>query len=201
LGPKEGHGDSAAGGVTLNEAGAGLNNGGTDAVAGFGAVGSGVSLFSKRTLPVWLSVRTGSASAMSCSIFLIGSAAAPGFSIGATMLAGGRRTTPCVAGKVGIAASPASTLGSFAVAALLGGGAGGSGVVFFGLTGAALKGGGVSGAGRGFLALKKMSGQGMVVRSYAQFQAIKRVWPHACFHSSAALLLCKTLTPMPPENK
>lgn len=60
--------------------------------------GSGASLFSKRTLPVWLRVRTGSASAINCSMFFIGAAGGAGGPM--TTRAGGRRTTPCVAGKV-----------------------------------------------------------------------------------------------------
>jgi hypothetical protein len=42
----------------------------------------------------------------------------------------------------------------------------------FGLSGSGLKGGGSSDSGLGFLALKKMSGQRMVVKSYEQFQEL-----------------------------
>jgi hypothetical protein len=61
------------------------------------ASGSGTSRFNMRMLPVWLRVRTGSASAINCSMFLRGSGerwvggSAP---VAVASRAGGRRTTP-----------------------------------------------------------------------------------------------------------
>ncbi len=72
---------------------------------GFKGAVSGASRFSMRTLPVWLSVLTGSASAISCSIFFIGeagrgSAPEPGLVEPVEGRVGGRRITPCIAGRV-----------------------------------------------------------------------------------------------------
>jgi hypothetical protein len=98
--------------------------------------------------------------------------------------AGGRRTTPCMAGNVRVLVVTGPDLGDAGVVAACGAcgpsatGTGltatgrGSAMVGFGLSGAGGKGGGSSGSGRGFQALKKMSGQCMVVRSCAQFQGI-----------------------------
>ena len=86
-----------------------------------------------------------------------------------------------MAGKVRVPAFISSVLsGSEAVAACGTGAAGtgliaggwGSAMAGFGLSGAGWKGGGGSEPGPGFLALKKMSGQCMVVGSCAQFQGI-----------------------------
>jgi len=88
-------------------------------VSAFSGSGSGVSRFSMRTLPVWLSVRTGSASAINCSIFFRGEAGRAGEICivfwsapeGEASLVGGRSTTPWVAGSVRIPVVPASILG------------------------------------------------------------------------------------------
>lgn len=85
---------------------------------------SGATLFNMRILPVSLKVRTGSASAMSCSMFLIGAAGGAGGPM--TTRAGGRSTTPCMAGNVRepvgvgevfVAADNGSTLGATATGA------------------------------------------------------------------------------------
>ena len=76
---------------------------GSDAIGGLvkgpaaGPVcGSGKVRLSNRTLPVWLNVFTGSASAMSCSMFFRGACC-----VGVRVVAaGGRNTTPCRAGIV-----------------------------------------------------------------------------------------------------
>jgi len=81
--------------------------------------GSGVNRFNMRTLPVWLSVRTGSASAINCSIFLMGSvvrggAFCPGTdrdTVVEAIRVGGRRTTPCMAGSVRVPACTGIGLG------------------------------------------------------------------------------------------
>ena len=61
--------------------------GGRSEGPGFGALGSAASRRNKRMLPVWLSVRTGSASAINWSIFFTGDSEIE-------CRDGGRRTTP-----------------------------------------------------------------------------------------------------------
>jgi hypothetical protein len=102
--------------------------------------------------------------------------------VGVVSVAGGRRTTPCMAGKVRVLVSTGLVLSGAGVVAAWGAwglSAMGTGLIEggrsparagFGLSGAGWKGGGSSGFGRDFLALKKMSGQGMDVGSCAQFQ-------------------------------
>jgi hypothetical protein len=156
-------------------------------------------------------VRTGSASAINCSIFFMGEEGPAGLvdaALGAAIFivlvadwAGGRRTTPCMAGKVRVLGSTNSVLSGAGVAAPCGPSAAGTGLIVggagvaapcgpsaagtglivggrgspragFGRSGAGWKGGGSSDSGRGFRALKKMSGQGMGVGSCAQFQGM-----------------------------
>ena len=150
---------------------------------------SGESRFNIRRLPVSLSVRTGSASAINCSMFLSGSGGGAGtvgeICVVVLSLVGGRRMTPCMAGRVRVPVSavPIFTCGFWAGVACgvavagtgfrVGGWtlAGSVGdVTGFGLSAADLTGGGTSDSGFGFLALKKMSGQGMMRRAGGQFQ-------------------------------
>jgi len=91
--------------------GAGAREGSGDSP---GAPGPVAGCFSMRRLPLWLRVRTGSASAINCSIFfkrregdgdgdgaeVSASGVAGGVAAGAASRTGGRRTTPCMAGKV-----------------------------------------------------------------------------------------------------
>jgi len=197
---KVGHGEAAAGEVVAADARGpgdgglefeglgsdfiGVDSGGVAAGVWAGS-GSGASRLSRRTLPVWLSVRTGSASAINCSIFFIGAAGSAGtveLAGGpATTRVGGRRTTPCMAGRVRVLVSVDPILTWGVVEEVCGPSAAGTGLMVggcgwpgtgFGLSGAGLKGGGSSDSGRFFLALKKISGQAMVVISCAQFQGI-----------------------------
>jgi hypothetical protein len=155
---------------------------------GFGASGPAIRGPRTRRLPVCRSVCTGSASAISCSIFFKGAAGVGGALCGAlgeaTSRPGGRSTTPCVAGRVRVVASTAFgpagegviagvVAGEFADlgGGLIAGGIGSEAGVWAG-SGAAWKAGGESDSGLGFLALKKISGQGMVVKSCAQFQGM-----------------------------
>jgi hypothetical protein len=157
---------------------------------------SGVSRFSRRMLPVCLSVWTGSASAINCSIFFMGEAGrAGGGPVGAAFKgaifivlvvlasrSGGRRTTPCMAGSVrvlvvmgmapalsgaGVAACGPSAAGTGLIAGGWGWGWGLTGAGF-GLSGAGLKGGGSAESGLALLALKKILGHCMGVGSGAQ---------------------------------
>jgi hypothetical protein len=80
-----------------------------------GPVSAALRGFKTRTLPVCRSVCTGSASAISCSIFFSGSDGRGGVSarggaicgvpvpVASVRPVGGRNTTPCVAGRVGVA--------------------------------------------------------------------------------------------------
>jgi hypothetical protein len=131
--------DGREGGVAADVAGS-ESGGGRLAAAGGAAVsvdpGSGASRFSIRTLPVWLSVRTGSASAISCSIFLMGAAGWRGtaegiFIVRVACWTGARRTTPCMAGNVRVPV-PLTTgviLAGAGVAITLGSSAAGSGFI------------------------------------------------------------------------
>jgi hypothetical protein len=77
------------------------SDGGRSVIGGLGAFGSGASRFNNRMLPVWLNVRTGSASAINCSMFFTGSCVLGGGLLAAGVSrAGGRSTTPCTAGIV-----------------------------------------------------------------------------------------------------
>ena len=126
-------------------------------------------------LPVWRSVFTGSASAINCSMFLMAAPAAGG---PMTTRAGGRKTTPCVTGMVRVLRSEvgAGAIGAgpcadgASVAGLVSGGLG-SVLKVFAASRTDFKGGVPADSGRGFLALKKMSGHGMVGKTWAQFQA------------------------------
>lgn len=154
-------------------------------VSAFIDADSGASRFSMRTLPVWLSVRTGSASAINCSIFFIGEegrggpldAAFGSAPVDVASRVGGRRTTPCMAGNVRVPVPTGPLLSGVGGVAACGPSATGTGLIAggwgsagtgFGLTGAGLKGGGSSDSGPGFLALKKILGHCMGVGSGAQ---------------------------------
>ena len=87
-------------------AGAGTGSDGIGAVVPGGRSGgaSDDSRFIMRTLPVWLRVFTGSASAINCSMFLIGSPGPGGrVSLPVAGRVGGRRMTPCTTGMVRVA--------------------------------------------------------------------------------------------------
>ena len=146
-----------------------------------------------RRLPVWLRVLTGSASAMSSSIFFRGAVARPvvaetGVEAGSVPVVeaarvGGRRTMACMAGSVRVPACPSSGFAGTGVGTTWGPAATGTGLIVggwgsagegFGLTVAGATGGrgGLDSAWR-FLDGKKMSGQGIVMRSCAQFQGME----------------------------
>ena len=152
---------------------------------------SAADRLSRRTLPDWLSVRTGSASAISWSMFFNGAGGVAGTDLVA--LPGPRKMTPCMAGIVRVLRSTEGFAGvtgsNFLSAESRGCGAIGCGVV--GIAGgwaAAGLGSTVAGAGAGvsevgaagesatvcvFLALgKKMSGHGMVVGSDEGFHGM-----------------------------
>jgi hypothetical protein len=155
----------------------------------FGAPCSGAGRFNMRMAPVWLSARTGSASAINCSILFIGvegragpvDAAGGGVSGGASAgmvgQTGGRRTMPCMAGNVRVDSSLGAALSGAGVGAgcgpnvtgtgLIAGGWGSAGAGF-GLSGAGCETGESLASGRDFLALKKMSGHCMVVNQFGQ---------------------------------
>jgi hypothetical protein len=188
--------DATGLGATLATEGSAL---GLTLTVGSGAVSGAVSGFSTRRLPVCRKVCTGSASAISCSIFISGVAARGGWKEGELMPAGvvrpvgGRRTTPCVAGKVGDGDALASGLGS-ATTTGVGAGAGALAVPTLAVTGTGLivggwasLGAGFDGSAAGFKAgtgsgsvsdfglprFQKMSGQGMEVQSYAQLEKME----------------------------
>jgi len=135
--------------------------------------GSSVSGFKTRRFPVCRSVCTGSASAINCSIFFKGVGKGMVVAVGVILreatvvasLAGGRRTTPCIAGRVRVFVVSISVLSGAVVGALDGSSPAGTGWIAgglrsamagFALSGVGLKGGGSSGSGADFLALKKM---------------------------------------------
>jgi hypothetical protein len=111
----------------------------------FSCAVSGASGFKIRTLPVCLSVCTGSASAINCSIFFRGDGGragagsagfVPGFGsapvdVDVESRAGGRRTTPCIAGNVRVAVVVATgeALGSVGAVAACGPSATGTGLI------------------------------------------------------------------------
>ena len=102
----------ATGEVTVGVEASDFTGTGSAALFTAGAKGAVAGeIFFSRRLPVWLSVLTGSASAISSSIFFRGVVARP-VAAGAAGAAGGsvpvvgvgrvggRRTTPCIAGRV-----------------------------------------------------------------------------------------------------
>jgi len=121
---KGGQGDSE-GGATGSEGG-GVTLDGLDSA--FIGAGSEARCFNMRMLPVWRSVWTGSASAINCSIFFMGEegrADPVGVALadalaGVATPAGGRRTTPCMAGNVRVLLSTDSVFNGAGVVAVWG---------------------------------------------------------------------------------
>ncbi len=169
---KLGHGDGAStafGGAMTAEsddtAGAGLAGVATGVATtvsarmgggvpgGRSAGASGDSRLSMRTLPVWLSVFTGSASVINCSMFLIGSGAGVGNVSFPPDRVRGRKTTPCMTGRVRVPSARCEA--AFSAAAASGSTAGrgdwpaGGGRLGAGLAGGGLTILGASGGGRG----------------------------------------------------
>ncbi len=131
---------------------------------GRSAGASEVRRLSMRTLPVWLRVLTGSASFMSCSMFLSDSAGAAAVGsrpvVGRT---GGRRTTPCMAGRVRVPRSTAA------------------GAAFLTVSGGRPEAGGVASAGTGLMAggwgLLLLGGEGFRVQPERWAGRLALRWP------------------------